>query len=63
LSDSTLDLHKIENYLLRLGAIAECIEMNGDNFITDEVRKDVNIALDFIKTEFGKTGLGNTHEQ
>ena len=36
--------------------------MNGDDFITDEVLKDVNIALDFIKTEFGKTTQGNAHE-
>jgi hypothetical protein len=62
LSHIKFDLHKIENYLIRLGAIAECIEMNGDDFITDEVRKDVNIALDFIKTEFEKTGQGITHE-
>lgn len=62
MSHSVLDLHKIENYLIRLGAIAECIEMNGDDFITDEVRKDVNIALDFIKTEFGKTSQGNLNE-
>ncbi len=62
MSHSTLDLHKIENFLIRLGAIAECIETNGDDFITDEVRKDVNVALDFIKTEFGKTAQRNTHE-
>jgi hypothetical protein len=62
LSNTNIDLHKIENYLIRLGAIAECIEMNGEGFITDEVRKDVNVALDFIKTEFGKKAQGNTHE-
>lgn len=61
--NSRLDLHKIENCLIRIGAIAECVEMNGEGFITDEVRKDVNAALDFIKSEFGKTVIGNTHEQ
>lgn len=62
MSNSALDLHKIENYLIRLGAIAECVEVNGDDFLTDEVRRDVNIALDFIKTEFGKMAQGKTNE-
>lgn len=63
MSNTTLDLHKIENYLIRLGAITECIEMNGDEFITEEVHKDVNAALDFIKSEFEKRSQRNKHEQ
>jgi len=63
LSNTILNLHKVENYLIRLGAITECVEMNGDEFMTEEVHKDVNAALDFIKTEFEKISQRKNRER
>ncbi len=63
MSNTILNLHKVENYLIRLGAITECVEMNGDEFITEEVHKDVNSALDFIKTEFEKISQRKNRER
>ena len=63
MSNTILNLHKVENYLIRLGAITECVEMNGDEFMTEEVHKDVNAALDFIKTEFEKISQRKNRER
>lgn len=63
MSKTLLDLHEIHNCLIRLKSIAECIESEGDSFMTEDVIQDMNSTLDYLKTEFRKVSQGKTHEE
>lgn len=62
MSKSTLNTHKIENFLIRLNSIMECIETQGDEFVTEEVKRDAIEAVDFIKNEFLKASQEKSYE-
>ena len=45
------DSHKVNNLLLRLRSIVECISSQGDKFLDDDVFNDAVTALENIKKE------------
>lgn len=49
-----LDTHKIHNVLTRLRSIVECVEQEGEGFITSEVTKDIEESIAIIDLEFKK---------
>lgn len=62
MNDTKLNLHKIHNYLLRLKSITDCIESDGEGFVTEEVGQDIEEALDYLATEFRKVSQEMANE-
>lgn len=54
MSATTLNKHKMHNYLTRLRSILDCIENEGDEFVNKEVSSDIIEALEFLDSEFRK---------
>jgi hypothetical protein len=63
MSRPAINLHRINNYLLRLRSITDLIVENGEGFIDEEVFKDINEALDVLKEEFNKGGGDHDHSK
>lgn len=59
---SNLDKHNVQNCLLRLRSILECIEMEGESFVTEKVSTDVDEALETIRKEFLKISKGKPND-
>ncbi len=57
-----MDNHKVHNCLTRLRSILECIEQEGEAFVTVEVSSDIDDAIETIKSEFSKVSGGNCNE-
>lgn len=59
MSKTSIDKHKLHNNLTRLRSILECIEKDGDEFVTQEVSNDISEAIDLINSEFEKVLIRN----
>ncbi len=49
-----INIHRINNYLLRLRSISELIVEDGDQFLDEEVCNDIHEAIEGLKEEFLK---------
>lgn len=54
MSKTKIDKHKLHNNLTRLRSILECIEIEGDEFVNQEVSNDIIESINFITSEFEK---------
>lgn len=49
-----VDTHKIHNVLTRLRSIVECVEQEGEGFVTAQVTRDIEESIAIINFEFKK---------